>query len=601
MSSRLLQDEQLLAFLDDVYVLCSPNRARVVFDVLQEEILRHTGVHLHFGKTKVWNKAGVEPPGVRELQQKPEEPVWVGDRSLPEDQQGLKVLGTPLGSSDFVQKLGEKRLQDERGFWEKLKELPDLQSAWLLLLYCASPRHNYNARTLPPTLAEKYAQGHDGGMWEVLVTLLGREDLAERTGTKHHDLATLPQRLGGCGLRSASRTREAAYWASWADTLPMMHQRCPQLARRFCAELEGAQSRAQSLQEAATARTNLVNAGFHDCPTWEAVKDGTRPPKPETTEPGEFAHGWQHLASSAKETNYKEDVVAAKLGRAHTALWKSQQGPCAGTHLTALPTLPETKYKPAQLRTLLLRRLRLPLQLAPRTCKCGLPLDQLGDHRAACAGVGVLQTRAVPLEGMWRRVCREAGGRVQRTGLLRDTNLGEVLPTDNRRLECVADELPLGDGRQVAVDCTLVSALKRNGDSRPRAHREEGAAMADARKRKEARYPELCRPGTRCKLVVTAMEVGGRWSTEAYDFLTALASGRSQDAPRELQGSAYHAWKRRWSAMLSVTAMKAFADTLLRDSAHGTEVGGGEAPTLGQLLGEEAHLEGPGVSRLGLR
>ena len=113
-----------------------------------------------------------------------------------------------------------------------------------------------------------------------------------------------------------------------------------------------------------------------------------RPPKPETTEPGEFAHGWQHLASSANETRYKEDVVAAKLGRAHTALWKSQRGPCAGAHLTALPTQPETKYTPVQLRTLLLRRLRLPLQLAPRTCKCGQLLDQLGDHRAACAVAG---------------------------------------------------------------------------------------------------------------------------------------------------------------------------------------------------------------------
>ena len=328
------------------------------------------------------------------------------------------------------------------------------------------------------------------------------------------------------------------------------------------------------------------------------MKEGLRPPKPETTEPGEFAHGWQHLASSAKETSYKEDVVAAKLGRAHTALWKAQEGLCAGTHLTALPTLPETKYKPAQLRTLLLRRLRLPLQLAPRTCKCGLPLDCFGDHRAACAGVGVLQTRAVPLEGMWRRVCREAGGRVLKTGLLRDTNLGGVLPTDNRRLECVADELPLASGVQVAVDCTVVSPLKRNGDPRPRAHYEAGAALADARKRKQSRYPELCRPGARCKLVVAAMEVGGRWSTEAHDFLTELASGRTQDAPRLLQGSAYHHWKRRWAAMLSVTAMKAFANTLLHDTAYGTEVGGGAAPTLGQLLGDEPHLEAPEVSRM---
>ena len=94
------------------------------------------------------------------------------------------------------------------------------------------------------------------------------------------------------------------------------------------------------------------------------------------------------------------------------------------------------------------------------------------------------------------------------------------------------------------------------------------------------------------------MEVGGRWSTEAHDFLTELASERAQNAPRVLQGSAYHHCKRRWAAMLSVTAMKAFANTLLHDTAYGIEVGGGAAPTLGQLLGDEPHLEAPEVSRM---
>ena len=35
-------------------------------------------------------------------------------------------------------------------------------------------------------------------------------------------LATLPMRLGGAGLRSAERTAPAAYWASVADALPRL-------------------------------------------------------------------------------------------------------------------------------------------------------------------------------------------------------------------------------------------------------------------------------------------------------------------------------------------------------------------------------------------
>ena len=81
-------------------------------------------------------------------------------------------------------------------------------------------------------------------------------------------------------------------------------------------------------------------------------------------------------------------------------------------------------------------------------------------------------------------------------------------------------------GQQIAVDATLVSPLKRTGEARPQAHCKDGVALAEARKDKERKYPELL-TGTRCRLVVVAMEVGGRWSEEAHYFLEALAEARS--------------------------------------------------------------------------
>ena len=50
---QLQPDEELFAFLDDVYVLCTPERARPAFNLLKSELLRHTSVNLHLGKTKV--------------------------------------------------------------------------------------------------------------------------------------------------------------------------------------------------------------------------------------------------------------------------------------------------------------------------------------------------------------------------------------------------------------------------------------------------------------------------------------------------------------------------------------------------------------------
>ena len=53
----------------------------------------------------------------------------------------------------------------------------------------------------------------------------------------------------------------------------------------------------------------------------------------------------------------------------------------------------------------------------------------------------------------------------------------------------------------------MVSPLKRNGEARPRAHKEPGAALTDSWKRKKDRYPELIGPDARCKLVFAGMKL----------------------------------------------------------------------------------------------
>ena len=78
-----------------------------------------------------------------------------------------------------------------------------------------------------------------------------------------------------------------------------------------------------------------------------------------------------------------------------------------------------------------------------------------------------------------------------------------------------------------------------------------------------------------------------------------LAEGRSKEAPTLLRGSAYRHWLQRWSSLVSVAGMRAFANTLLFGSAGSTEVLDGAAPTLSQLLGDEPHEEASAVSRLG--
>ena len=99
------------------------------------------------------------------------------------------------------------------------------------------------------------------------------------------------------------------------------------------------------------------------------------------------------------------------------------------------------------------------------------------------------------LESAAARVCREAGARVSTNVMMRDMDLLPLNRPDTRRLEVVADGLPLHHGAQLAIDTTMVSPLRRNGAPRPRSTTEDGASLETARARKERRYGHFADAG----------------------------------------------------------------------------------------------------------
>ena len=118
--------------------------------------------------------------------------------------------------------------------------------------------------------------------------------------------------------------------------------------------------------------------------------------------------------------------------------------------------------------------------------------------------------------------CAGKQARVTQNTRLADLNLPAAHRVDDRRTEVIANRLAFWNGSQLAVDTTLVSPLTSTGEPRRRGGSYAGAALQDARKSKERAYPEL-RRSRRCRLVVLAIEVGGRWSHEATQFLSLLA------------------------------------------------------------------------------
>ena len=111
---QLRPADELFAYLDDVHVASPPSRTRGAYNLLEAELFAGAGIRLHTGKTRAWNRGGIRPPDLDEL----EEDVW--------DLKGTKILGTPIGSEDFVQRVINRRLEDEAKLWDALTWVPDL-------------------------------------------------------------------------------------------------------------------------------------------------------------------------------------------------------------------------------------------------------------------------------------------------------------------------------------------------------------------------------------------------------------------------------------------------------------------------------------------
>ena len=303
-SRELLGSEKLLAYLGRH--LCH-YQTTIVWATCTQQFARTCGhmraVSINNGKTKVWNAAG-NKPAVCEVMDRIaqaedlEANVWRGSEVATE-RQGLLLLGAPLGHPDFVAAQLPENVKGTRAV-SVTPSLPDVQAAWLLLVHCANARANYLLRVVPPDLVAGFAQAHDVRLWSCLFHILGVAE--DRCDDVARNTASLPMALGGLGLRSAARTSPSAFWASWADCLPMVQKRHPEVAACIV-EMLNNDPRTPCLQAAAAAAEQLDALPGFTPPTWHALALGARPPprEPEENEPRTSRTGWQHEASSRTE------------------------------------------------------------------------------------------------------------------------------------------------------------------------------------------------------------------------------------------------------------------------------------------------------------
>ena len=235
-NANLRPGEKLLAYLDDVYIISSPDRARAVYDNVTQEISSHIGIQVNFGKTECWSPAGGPPPvGIAELDAPaPLPPVWKGN--LTSEHNGIEILGSPIGQVAYIDRVLNDKLDEETKLLDNLQHMSRAQVSWLLLFFCGAPRSNYILRTVPPSLCARYAESRDGLIRQCLGSIL-HIDPEHLARTQCCSQLHMPAKYGGLGLQSSIHVSPCAYWASWCDAVPVLSSRIPGFEQDFLASM----------------------------------------------------------------------------------------------------------------------------------------------------------------------------------------------------------------------------------------------------------------------------------------------------------------------------------------------------------------------------
>ena len=167
-------------------------------------------------------------PFVRQFCGAPSTYLWQDDaggvHKIHQNERSKQVSCNPdrvLGSPQFVSKELEKVATNHQVLLDRIPHVQDLQSAWLLFLFCASPRPNCILQMLHPDATREFASQRPH-----CEEVFGA-DSAHHDPRANMDSCQNASSDGRLGLRSAQRGRQVSYWANWADVLNMVRSRHP--------------------------------------------------------------------------------------------------------------------------------------------------------------------------------------------------------------------------------------------------------------------------------------------------------------------------------------------------------------------------------------
>lgn len=188
-----------LWYLDDGHILGDINTLPSVIKLIQVEG-ENLGLSMNLEKSKLFFPALNQNNDLLSL----------FPPTLPVVDEGISVLGVPIGGLDFINDSYTSKLKKTSESLGKLVKLDDPQVAFKLVSGCLSLSSvNYFLRCSPPSLTLNLSKSYDSLVLSALSSILGTP--FSKTQIQQIEL---PMKLSGLGIRSAVKHRDAAFISS---------------------------------------------------------------------------------------------------------------------------------------------------------------------------------------------------------------------------------------------------------------------------------------------------------------------------------------------------------------------------------------------------
>ena len=403
-------------------------------------------------------------------------------------EQGISLLGVPIGSAPFVSDFITKKTHDLQISLDKLSSLHCAHSATLILRSClGASKITYLLRVLNPPSGHVLA-----GSVSTLLKYTWSDICGVPLENAAWDLATLPVRLGGLGIVDPIDFAKFAALSSFlsaAFSAPVTGITLPFISTELISSLGEA-------RDTAPAMANLLLDTLTPAFDLDAAARSR------------FSDKFSSQSEWSGEAYIRRAAILDSAASERLCTLRQLFcGANAGKWLTSLPKLGGF-FDSHEWQLLLRWRLGLPVSPAGACPGCRSEMDVLGEHALSCASIGTY-SRHNALRDFISRLMADAG--------LRST-LEVSLPDDSLRPADIF--VPCGWGpRPTAFDVSVVHPLRLSVRSSSIA---AGSAAHDRCHAKHAYYDQSCRSAG-WDFVPCAVETTGAWCHAAQATINRLA------------------------------------------------------------------------------